>query len=244
MKYKFTYFAVWAKGPAPALALEFSGLDWVGDDAETGANLERVESKWDGKNKAKAAWNMLPNLEIPNLGMKIGHESAILNFIGRKVPSMAGETDKDFCASQQLFCVGEDIYYKLISIMDTTFETKDKHTERELFWNMTNAATSNENYGINVYLRQLEDFYEQCGEAHEGGKFTTTGTTIGECKLFSSLHACVMIKGELLLKTYPGVLSFYKRFLQEKETQSILIDGGNYPHVFAQYFIDTKSTSN
>ena len=53
--YKFTYFALWAKGPAPALALAFSGLDWVGDDAGTGAKLEYSKSEWRPKNKANSA---------------------------------------------------------------------------------------------------------------------------------------------------------------------------------------------
>ena len=241
-KYKFTYFALWAKGPAPALALAFSGLDWVGDDAGTGPKCERSKTEWRGKHKANAAWNLLPNLDVPDSGMKIGHEGAILNFIGRKSPAMAGETDKDFAASQQLFYVGEDIYNKLTTLVDTTFEAKGKEKERESFWGMTNIKTHNSFYGIRVYLQQLDDFYKQCGQTTETGKFTSTGTTVGECKLFSSLHACVMIKGEDLLKDFPGVFSFYRRFLNEKATQQILIDGGNYPHVFAQYFVETTST--
>ena len=238
-KYKFTYFALWAKGPAPALALAFSGLDWVGDDADTGAKLENSKAGWHGKHKATAAWNLLPNLNTPNDEIKIGHEGAILNFIGRKVPSMAGDTDQDFAASQQLFFVGEDIYNKLVAIVDTTFQAKEKTKERDEFWGMSNARTHNYQYGIRVYLNQLEDFYKQCGNDMKEGKFTSSGTTIGECKLFSSLHACVMIKSEQLLKDFPCVLSFYKRFLNEKATQSIISDGGNYPHVFSQYFVET-----
>ena len=240
-KYKLTYFALWAKGPAPALALAFSGLDWVGDDAETGAKLENGKAGWHDKNKAKAAWNLLPNLDVPGDDMKIGHEGAILNFIGRKVPSMAGETDKDFAASQQLFCVAEDIYSKMTSIVDTTFKAKGKDEERDSFWGMTNEKTHNAQYGVKVYFKQLDDFYKQCGNEVESGKFTSTGTTIGECKLFSSLHACVMIKGEELLNSFPGVLSFYKRFLNEKATQDIIANGGNYPHLFSQYFVETTT---
>ena len=240
-RYKFTYFALWAKGPAPALALAFSGLDWVGDDAGTGAKLEHSKSEWRPKNKAKAAWNLLPNLETPNDGMKIGHEGAILNFIGRKVPSMAGETDQDFAASQQLFFVGEDIYNKLVAFIDTTFEAKGKSAERDQFWGMTNENTHNYQFGIRVYLKQLEDFYTKCGYETKEGKFTSSGTTIGECKIFSSLHACVMIKGDVLIQDFASVMSFYKRFLNEKTTQSIILDGGNYPHIFSQYFIDTAS---
>ena len=231
-KYKLTYFALWAKGPAPALALAFSGLDWTGDDA----------INWNGQTKAKAAWNILPNLDIPGDELKIGHEGAVLNYIGKKVPSMAGETDRDFAASQQLFFVGEDIYNKLVSHIDTTFEKKGKDKARESFWGMDNDTTHNYRYGLKVYLKQLEDFYKQSGNSVEVGKFTTTGTTVGECKLFSSLHACVMIKGVDIFKESPSVASFYTRFLNEKNTQAVIAGGGNYPNVFHQYFVDTAST--
>ena len=232
--YKFTYFSLWAKGPAPALALSFSGLDWVGAKPEG--------SEWRSELKAKAAWNLLPNLDVPCDGLKIGHEGAILNFIGRKVPSMAGETDKDFAASQQLFFVGEDIYLKLTEIVDTSFQVKDKKKERESFWVMTDEKAHNARYGIKVYCKQLDDFYKQCGHDVQSGKFTSTGTTIGECKLFSSLHACVMIKTVEILKDFPCVLSFYKRFLNEKATQDIILNGGNYPNIFSQYFVETSET--
>ena len=242
-KYKLTYFALWAKGPAPALALAFSGLDWIGDDAGTGANMEGYEAGWAGKNKAKAAWKCLPNLVVPGNDMTIGHEGAILNFIGRKVPSMAGETDTDFAASQQLFFVGEDIFQKLGQLVDTPFLKKGKGDDAfwkislDAFWGNAEENTHNTLFGVKVYLKQLDDYYKKCGNGIEGGKFTSTGTTIGECKLFSTLHACVMCKGEELLKDFPCVLSFYKRFLNERETQAIIADGGNYPHKFSQYFL-------
>ena len=121
--------------------------------------------------------------------------------------------------------------------MNTTFGPNVKEKERDLFWNMDDATLSNEEYGIKVYLSQLENFYKKCERKPEDGKFTETGTSVGECKLFSSLHACVMIKGQTLLCTYPGVLAFYTRFLNQKQTQSILADGGNFPYEFSQYFI-------
>lgn len=237
-KYKFTYFALWARGPAPALALSFAGLDWVGDNAGV-ETMADYTSEWLGKHKAKAAWNLLPNLDVPSDGLKIGHEGAILNFIGRKVPAMAGESDKDFAASQQLFCVGEDIYIKLVTLCDTAYNAKGKDKEREKFWEMADEMSHNANYGIKVYCKQLENFYKQCGNAVESGKFTSTGTTVGECKLFASVHACVMIKGEDLLKDSPCLLLFYKRFLNEKVTQEIIADGGKYPHAFSQYLVET-----
>merc|ERR1712241_1422631 len=111
-----------------------------------------------------------------------------------------------------------------------TFEAKGKDKERELFWGMSDDKTHNYQYGIKVYLKQLEYFYNQCGFDMKDGKFTSSGTTTGECKLFSSLHACVMVKGEDLFKEFGCVMSFYKRFLNENATQSIISDGGNYPY--------------
>ena len=55
----------------------------------------------------------MPNLEGPGMPGAIGQEMAILNFIGRKVPAMAGKTDADFCTSQQLMCISEDVFSKL-----------------------------------------------------------------------------------------------------------------------------------
>ena len=82
-------------------------------------------------------------------------------------------------------------------------------------------------------MAQLDDYYTKLGLG--GGKFTTTGRTVGECKLFSSLHALVMCKSDILSK-YAGLTAFYDRFKGEKETAACLENGGNYPHNFAQYF--------
>ena len=53
--------------------------------------------------------------------------------------------------------------------------------------------------------------------------------------MFSSLHALVMCKSDILSK-YAGLTAFYDRFKGEKETAACLENGGNYPHNFAQYF--------
>ena len=37
--YEFSYFALWAKGPACAIALTMSGLPWKGNDQGTKADL-------------------------------------------------------------------------------------------------------------------------------------------------------------------------------------------------------------
>ena len=42
-------------------------------------------------------------------------------------------------------------------------------------------------YGIPVYLNYLETYLGSCGGV-QTGKFTASGVTIGECKLFATLH--------------------------------------------------------
>lgn len=214
-----------------------SGLPWKGNDQETGADMGGYVSNWLGKIKATRPFNTLPNLEGPGTPGPIGQEFAILNYIGRKVPAMAGESDADFCASQQIMYVAEDIYGKLDRFAaPTAFAPKtDDHlvAARKSFWAEPDATQHNSTYGAHVYLTQLDDYYTKLGLG--GGKFTTTGRTVGECKLFSSLHALVMCKSDILSK-YAGLTAFYDRFKGEKETAACLENGGNYPHKFAQYF--------
>ena len=83
---RFTYFDIFAKGSATVLALEFSGLDWQGKQVPIGSE------EWKTL-KGMTPWRHVPLLEF-NTGETIGHEAAILNYIGRKVPKMAGESDK------------------------------------------------------------------------------------------------------------------------------------------------------
>merc|ERR1719195_532169 len=146
----------------------------------------------------------LPVLEVPEVGT-IGHELAILNYIGRKVPEMAGATDKDFAVSQQLLNQGEDIYQKMSKIKSGLIAGE----AADGFWSDENAQTHNRNYGIKVFLRLLEAFQARC--AAGAGRFTSSGNSVGECKLFASLHACKMIR-EDVLEGYPGVRTFYARF--------------------------------
>ena len=44
-KMKLTYFALWAKGPAPALALEFSGIEWSGGNDYGTGDADTTEGK-------------------------------------------------------------------------------------------------------------------------------------------------------------------------------------------------------
>ena len=104
---------------------------------------------------------------------------------------------------------------------------------RKSFWAEPDPTQHNSTYGAHVYLKQLDDYYNKLGLGV--GKFTTTGRTVGECKLFASLHALVMCKSDILSK-YAGLLAFYNRFIREKETAAVIENGGNFPFKFQQYF--------
>merc|ERR1712230_305063 len=81
------YFPINGKGTAAALALSHSGCEWEGSHVQF--------QQW-GEMKPTTPWGHVPLLSVPGLDEPIGHEMAILNFIGRKFPAMGGETEKDF----------------------------------------------------------------------------------------------------------------------------------------------------
>jgi len=223
MALKFSYFPLFAKGPSCALALAHSGLEWEGCTVELDA--------WSAMKKT-TPWRSLPVLTLPD-GTVMGHEIAILNYIGRKSPEMAGLSEKDFAASQQLLQEAEDVYQKLVAMQPTIFK-KDKPKDNvDALWAKDDAAAHNAQFGITVFLRLLEDFYGSCAAGE--GKFTATGTTVGECSLFAKLHMLVLIKADVL-DSFPGLLAFYQRLLNSPETQEILSDGGKMQKPFAQYF--------
>eukprot|EP00928_Gymnodinium_smaydae_P010332 TRINITY_DN13888_c0_g2_i1.p1 TRINITY_DN13888_c0_g2~~TRINITY_DN13888_c0_g2_i1.p1 ORF type:complete len:228 (-),score=50.06 TRINITY_DN13888_c0_g2_i1:202-885(-) len=220
---KFTYFPLWAKGPAVAVALQKSGLEWEGAFPDNWKEM-----------KSSTPWRELPIMEVPGVGI-IGHELAMLNYIASKVPSMNGENEKDFLISQQLMFEAEDIYKSLGAKQDTILaKGKISADEDKQFWGEPDMTTHNRNFGIRAYLILLEEFYHKC--ALGNGKYTSTGNTIGECKLWATLHMLKLIQDDIF-QSYPGVAAFYDRFTKESEAQAILTSGGKMPEPFKQYFI-------
>merc|ERR1719375_2289871 len=119
---------------------------------------------------------------------------------------MGGADDVEFTASQQLMQEAEDLFKKLAQI-------QGNDAAKEQFWNVPAAEAQsghNKDFSVSVYLALLEAFYTSCRGAE--GKFTSTGTTVGECKLWAILHMCKFIK-EDVLDAYPGFIVFYRRFL-------------------------------
>lgn len=227
---KFIYFPLFAKGPATALALNHSGIEWEG--CGPGA----VEGGWQVL-KPTLPWRELPVLEVPGVGT-IGHEVAILSFIATELcPAVAGANVQERVVSSQLLSQAEDIYQKLVKVQPTSKATDDKVSKEdyEKMWGDTNQATHNRNYGFHVYLTLLEEYYTTCGTA-ANGRFTSSGTTVGECKLFASLHSLKMIKDEIL-EGYPNLQAFHAHFASLEKTQEILTTGGKMGSPFEQYFI-------
>lgn len=186
--------------------------------------------------KQSTPFNSLPTLDVPGVGL-IGHELAILNFIGSRVEKMRGETEAEFAVSQQLMQEAEDIYVALRNVMSRGAARKDGEealAAQKVFWESADATKHNKEQGIGVFLQLLEDFYK----AHGGnGKFTKAGCSVGECKLFSSLHCVYMLK-PAVFDNYPGLKEFYSRFAAEPATKDFLNTGGKYgPGILTQYFV-------
>lgn len=226
--FRFSYFPLWAKGPSCALALAHSGLEWEGNSVDL--------SDW-GDMKQNTPWRHLPVLQTPD-GQMIGHEIAILNFIGSShfSEAMGGKSSKDCATSQQLLQEAEDLYQKMQKVQPTVF-AKDKVPKAELdkMWIEADTSTHNAGFGYATVFQLLEEFYAKC-DAGEG-KFTETGLTVGECSLFAKLHALVMLKADCLDK-FKGVAAFYKRFKDEPATQEIIASGGKMGKPFGTYFVN------
>ena len=72
-----------------------------------------------------------------------------------------------------------------------------------------------------------------CGN---GASYTSSGNSVGECKLFVALHTLKLIKDDSLA-AFPGVAGFYAAMAAHEKTKPMLADGSKYPHALAQYFI-------
>mmetsp|Transcript_2580 Transcript_2580/g.4412 ORF Transcript_2580/g.4412 Transcript_2580/m.4412 type:complete len:243 (-) Transcript_2580:445-1173(-) len=220
---KLTYFPVFAKGPSVALALEHCGLHWEGAFPANWPTL-----------KPTTPWGHLPLLELPD-GSLIGHEGAILNWIARQKPVAAGATDADKAISDQLYYQAEDIYAALAKHQATCFaQSPCTEEERSLFWASSDQTKHNKKQGLSVFLLKLDEFHKNA-EAPPG-RFTSTGVTVGECKLFAILHMLVLIQPDVLAP-YSMLSKFYDYFASLEPTKAVLADGAKMPSAFSQYFL-------
>ena len=230
------YFGVFAR-VASVFALEHSGLEYV---------YKSPGNHWQ-ELKPTLSWHCLPVLknlppEQTIAGDDIGHETAILYYIAATCAStkLKGDSLADEVISQQLLGEGEDIYTHLANIKGNLVSP-----EQALhFWSKATADPTRHNrkFGIYVIMSLLETFYRKCNNSRglnesnrTEGKFTGSGCTVGEIKLWTSLHSVYMIDASVFDDpSFAGVTAFYQRFKALPETQTILNDTKN---VFQQYFL-------
>ena len=178
--------------------------------------------------KPSTAWGYLPNLSLPN-GKKIGSELAIMQYIARNHPHLGGESDADFQASQELLHQAEELYQKLAKCCPTIM-AKDKSVDDfKEFWTGADPATHSNKQGLLVYLTQFDKYMDACGAGKD--RYTASGLTIGEMKLFATLYLVSLVDPDL--KFPPNVAAFMARFGGEKATVAAL----DAIKDAAQYFI-------
>jgi len=228
------YFGVFAR-VASVFALEHSGLEYTYKPPDNWKEM-----------KPTLSWGCLPCLKnLPpdhtvaftggrdgNDDDDVGQELAILYYIAAVAPSskMKGASLSD---EMQLFGEGEDIYKHLVNIKYKL--VSNDHAINFWLKNKQDPASHNKDFGIYVILELLEKFYTKCNHGGTTGKFTDSGCTVGECKLWTSLHCVHMIDPSVLDDPQcMGVNAFYKRFKSLPATQKILNDSTN---VFRQYFM-------
>lgn len=228
-KLELLYWPILAKNIAPAIALEIGGFQWELGAGPGSKGTGDLWAEW-LEMKFSTVWCFLPNLKLP-AGQQIGSELAILQFLARKVPALAGTCDRDFMISQELLHQSEELYQKLTAKVPTIMAKDKSPTEFEEFWCGADKTTHSNKQGLQVYLAQLEDFY---AKSHgSGGKFTSTGTTIGEIKLYATLKLVVLVRSDALA-SYQNLEAFMKKYEADPKVAAIM---GQQFSKCSQYFI-------
>lgn len=231
-KMQLQYWPIFAKNVAAALALEFGGFDWeIGKcpgDKETGDLWgEWMEMKWD------TTWGFLPNLTVD--GKTLGSELVILQFLAQKRRALAGVSDEDWIISQELMHQSEELYQKITANVPTIMAKDKDKGAYETFMAGGDKNSHNNAQGLQVYLGQFEEFYAKRGG--KDGKFTRSGKTIGELKLFATLQILQYVKSDVLA-SYPNLLAFMKRLTETPQVKGLLEGTAkNMKAPFPAYFI-------
>lgn len=202
------YFPVLAKGLAPALCAELSGLPWKGN--------RDVDFTTDQSPRARAPFGQLPILETE--GLVIGQSIAICNYIG-KVTGSEGKDVAEYAMSQMLLAEGEDLYALMRKYQDTAFVKSTEDNAK--FWGELVPAE----------MKKLEALLSST----PGDGFTVSETTTGELYLFAMLHQMKLISGDFLKDT-PGLQKFYESTNGLAGVQKVL-RGESAMGQLNQYFI-------
>ena len=197
---KLIYFPLWAKGPAPALALAHSGL---AGPARTRA-LEGARRRRRGRAaRARDPRRGAPRARDPQLPR---HARG----------GARGATEAEFL-SQQLGARPRTCTRS--SSRCSRRCTRARPPEGFLaFWRAADARVHTRDFGLNLYHDHLA---RSAAPTPGDARFTAAGCSVGECKLFASLHALVLIRADVLAP-YPLLAAFYARFEAEPPTREIL----------------------
>jgi len=231
-----TYFPVLAKGLAPALAAEHSGLPYKGNK-DTGFTKDLWPKL---KASGRSPFGQLPILETPG-NVVVGQTMAICNHIG-KVAGTEGKDLKEYTMSQMVMADGEDLYMQLQKYQPTLF-AKQKSEDNTKFWAEI----------VPAHLKKLEALIQPkgsvvggclagiCGGGGGGGKqigFTSTGTTPGELVLFSYLFQMSLIN-EKFLNSTPRLGAWFNHIKAMPATERV-VSGESPMGTLMQYFIEKQ----
>jgi len=209
-----TYFAVMAKGLAPALVLEVSGLPWEGRHPDDWAAM-----------KPTTVFGQLPQLKTPD-GFLMAQMAAIVNVISRRAPELLGVGEREFAVSQELLVFADDDLYRGMQKHQDTINKKDKVPQAELdeWWSKI----------VPGHLASLGKL--MVAQGHGGDRFTSGGFTAGELVLWAILHQIKLVRPGVISAT-PAVSAFYNRIGADARVARVIREGGAFPGPLKQYFV-------
>ena len=157
--------------------------------------------------------------------MDIGQTTAICNAIGKKA-RMEGNTFREFAVSQMLLAHAEELYagmQRFNPTVNVSLEKKKVTQEDYLAW---------WSKAIPGHFEKLEALLGQYM-----GRFTSSGTTVGELYLFSILHQIVLVAPQCIEKAgTTQLLGFYSGTKALPGVAKVLSGASPYGEL-AQYFI-------
>jgi len=216
--------------PMHSVRLVIGGMEWEMAPGPGSKGTGDLWAEW-LEMKGSTVWGFLPNLEVSE-SRTIGSEIAILQYLARQNPALAGESEDDFYASNELLFQAEELYLKFAQKFPTIMAADKSPEEFNAFISSADKTVHSSQQGLQVYLGQFENF------PSTDGKFTTSGITIGEIKLFSTLHLLMLVKADAL-DAYPKLSKFMDTFRATDKVKAVL-DGtaSNMAAApLAQYFI-------
>jgi len=215
-KLTLVYWPMFCKNIAPAVAMELANLDWEMGPGPGSKGTGNLWAEW-LEMKPHTVWGYLPNLQLAG-GKTVGTELAILQYLARKAPVLAGVDDNEFLISQNLLHQSEELYQKFVQKFPTITAMDKSPEEFSKFVEGSDKETHSSVQGLQVYLAQFEDFYTKNGGAD--GKFTASGTTIGEIKLCATLKMLLFVKADALA-SYANLTAFMANMGGNEKVKSV-----------------------